>query len=70
MEDTRWAVPYGTDSAQIIEVIRTESNRGRGTSDDPCRPVIQYWSKDGEFLAEFDCHAKNGENKNSYYYDK
>jgi hypothetical protein len=46
--------PRGTDSAQLVNVIKTESLRGVGTKDDPCRIVIQYWSTDGELLAEKD----------------
>lgn len=46
------ARPRGTDSAKIIPVIRTVSLKGRGTDDDPCRECIQYWSLDGELLAE------------------
>lgn len=68
LNNNNFVVPYGTDSAKIIEVIRTETVRGRGTSEDPCRPVVQYWAKDGTFLAEFDCHTGNGENENFKYY--
>lgn len=46
--------PRGTDSAQLINVIKTESLRGVGAKDDPCRMVIQYWSTDGQLLAEKD----------------
>lgn len=40
--------------AKIIEVIETDVCRGEGTDLDPCRRVKQYWSKDGELLAEKD----------------
>lgn len=46
--------PRGTDIAKIIPVIKTESLRGEGTEKDPCRTVIQYWSLNGELLAEKD----------------
>ena len=41
-------------SAQVIQVIRTESKAGAGTEDDPNRIVIQYWSTDGSLLAIHD----------------
>lgn len=42
--------------ARIIEVIETDlTRRGNGeTSDDPVRIVYEYWSKDGNKLAERD----------------
>lgn len=46
------ARPRGTDSAKVIQVIRTVALEGRGTIDDPCRQSIQYWSLDGKLLAE------------------
>ena len=48
------ARPRGTDSAKIVPVIVTESLRGIGTENDPVRIVKQYWSFDGELLAEND----------------
>lgn len=53
--------PRGTDSAQVIQVIKTESLRGEGTNEDMCRIVKQYWSFDGELLAENDPCAKEKE---------
>ena len=47
-------IPRGTDSAKLILVIATESLRGQGTEEDPVRIVKQYWSLDGEMLAEAD----------------
>lgn len=41
-------------SAQVIQVIRTESKAGAGTEDDPNRIVTQYWSTDGKLLAVHD----------------
>lgn len=55
------ARPRGTDSAQVIPVIKTESLRGEGMNEDMCRIVKQYWSLDGELLAEDDPCAKEKE---------
>jgi hypothetical protein len=43
-------------SAEVIQVIRTTlSTRGGGRNvGDPIRIVIQYWTLDGELLAEHD----------------
>lgn len=48
------ARPRGTDSARVIQVIETQSLKGSGTENDPCRVVIQYWDFDGNLLAEND----------------
>ena len=48
------ARPRGTDEAKVIKVIETKSLRGRGTKDDLCRCVTQYWDFDGKLLAECD----------------
>lgn len=40
--------------AKVIQVIETELKRGKGVEDDPIRGVMQYWSLDGELLAEND----------------
>lgn len=42
----------GTDSAEIIQVIKTTALRGKGTPDDPAYIVTQYWGFDGKLLAE------------------
>ena len=40
--------------ARVIEVVETDlTKRGNGV-DIPIRIVTQYWSKDGELLAEYD----------------
>ena len=44
--------PNGTDSARVIQVIETKSNRGKGTLDDLSRQVVQYWSLEGQLLKE------------------
>lgn len=52
MDKIKTVRPRGTDSAKVIEVIETKSIRGSGSGDDLCREVTQYWSLDGELLAE------------------
>lgn len=46
------------DEAKVIQVIKTTlTRRGSGKNDtDPIRIVTQYWSLDGELLAEVDPH--------------
>jgi hypothetical protein len=41
---------------EVIQVIRVICGRGRGVYPDAYRAVTQYWSLDGEFLAEHDPH--------------
>ena len=53
--------PNGTDSAKVIQVIETRSNRGKGTMDDVSRQVVQYWSMDGKLLAERDPYTAKDE---------
>ena len=48
------ARPRGTDSARVIQVIVTEALRGKGTNEDLCRLVTQYWDFEGNLLAEHD----------------
>jgi hypothetical protein len=40
--------------AKVIQVIEVELLRGKGTEDSVMRGVTQYWSLDGELLAEND----------------
>jgi hypothetical protein len=56
--------PQTTKSAKVIEVIETISFRGNGV-DTVFREVVQYWSKDGELLAERDSYTK-GLSQNEY----
>jgi len=43
------------DTARVIKVIETTIlRRGAGTDGDPHRVIRQYWSLDGEPLAEID----------------
>lgn len=47
--------PRGTDSAKVIQVIKTTSLIGLGEEvTDPCRIVTQYWNFKGELLASND----------------
>lgn len=46
--------PRGVDSAKVISVIETKSARGSGIPEQPARIVTEYWSLDGEKLAESD----------------
>ncbi len=41
-------------SVRQITVIAVMAARGQGTEKDPIRVVTQYWSSDGELLAEKD----------------
>lgn len=46
----------------MIQVIETIALRGSGSSqEDPVRRVKQYWSLDGEMLAEKDMLIKENE---------
>ena len=56
--NNRSARPRGTDLSRVIQVIETLSLRGRGTEEDKCRMVRQYWSLEGKMLAEHDPWAK------------
>ena len=47
-------VARGTDSAKVIQVIETVAMRGDGSPENMCRWVRQYWSLEGELLAEND----------------
>ena len=48
------------DTAVVMQVIRTTLLiRGIGTPESPMRFITQYWSLDGELLAEVDpCRPK------------
>lgn len=54
MDQNKNARPRGTDAAKVIQVIETISLKGSGTDDDPARVVKQFWSFDGELIAEND----------------
>ena len=44
--------------ARIVKLIQTEITKGNGTSTDPYRRVVQYWTKEGELLWEDDSEKK------------
>ena len=48
-------------SAKVIQVIEAVILRGDGTSDDPGRQVVQYWTFDGTLLFERDNYARVAE---------
>jgi hypothetical protein len=55
-------VKYGVGTfakdVEVIQVVRTNiATRGEGIEDDPVRRITQYWSLDGELLAEVDSWA-------------
>jgi hypothetical protein len=39
---------------KLEEIIVVEVCRGKGADYDPCRTVVQFWSKKGTLLAEND----------------
>lgn len=43
---------------RLQEVIIAEITKGDGTTDDPCRVVMQIWTTDGKMLAEKDPHKE------------
>lgn len=40
--------------AKLVELIYTEICRGKGTEEDPCRTVKQWFEKDGTLVVEDD----------------
>ncbi|MEM5777673.1 MAG: hypothetical protein QXJ06_04485 [Candidatus Aenigmatarchaeota archaeon] len=42
------------NKVEVIKVIHVSITRGDGSKDNVVRNVNQYWSLDGEFLAEND----------------
>lgn len=50
--------------AELVEVIYVISSRGSGTDLDPVRHVLQYWSKDGRLLAEYDTLSPDTQQQN------
>lgn len=49
-----FGVSRGTDSAELVTVIKTIALRGSGKPNDGYRQVTQYWDINGDFLAEND----------------
>ena len=42
------------DSVRIVEVIVVIGVNGQGTEKDPVRRVVEYWTKDGQKIAEIE----------------
>lgn len=42
------------ETTSIVSVIRSVRTVGTGVPDDPVRTIVQYWSLNGELLAELD----------------
>lgn len=54
-------------NAKLIQVIVTELElRGKGTEGSPLRRITQYWSTDGELLAEKDPFQRAAEEGEKY----
>ena len=50
------------DTCRVIEVIETTlTRRGLGKEGSPVRIIVEYWSLDGEKLAEVDPCEKGGD---------
>lgn len=58
----RFDTVEGAREAQVIQAIRLVVCRGNG-KDTVFREVIQYWSLDGEFLAEHDPTKEEADGK-------
>lgn len=41
-------------SAKVVQVVEVQAVVGKGTEEDPNRVITQYWSLEGELLAERD----------------
>lgn len=54
----------GTDSAKVIQVIETRTCIGKGTQEDVCRYLYQYWNLEGKLLAEHDPVEEDDKQKN------
>lgn len=55
--DEKAKIPFcgrGTDSAKVIQVIETRTPVGLGTPESPVYILRQFWSLDGELLAQTD----------------
>lgn len=59
-EHSKVARPRGTDCAKVIQVIETRSLAGAGLPGDPVRELVQYWSFEGEKLAQRDSYLETG----------
>ena len=51
---TEFFLQLPCSEARMIEVIFVSTYRGSNQPGNPRRQVFQYWSKDGNLLAEYD----------------
>ena len=42
------------DDLEFVKVVKVTLLKGKGTTEEPCRNVFQYWDMDGNFLFEVD----------------
>lgn len=66
MNSQRFVPSYGIGSfvkdVEVIQVVRTRlRTRGEGVQGDPIRAIEQFWSLDGELLAENDTWVPDAE---------
>lgn len=45
---------YPIQSVEVVKVIRTTTNVGDGSKENPCRLLTQYWDQEGQPLFEDD----------------
>ena len=63
-EPSNYSLPKPCDKEVVVmQVIRTTNHvRGTGEKDSPYRRITQYWTLDGDFLAEVDpCRTSTSE---------
>lgn len=51
MDEKKTVRPRGTDSAEIVQVIKTRALSGTGEPDHPCVMQVRYWTMDGDLIA-------------------
>jgi len=47
------------DEVKIMQVIEIKSLIGKGTPEDVCRQLIEYYDMDGNLLARYDSWSSN-----------
>lgn len=57
--------PHGVNSARVILVIEIKSAKGGGRDGQPSRIATEYWSLEGEKLAEYDPYLRGIASANS-----